>query len=223
MMEKFTRYFDDFGPVGGTGIVCLLVSWALVVADLSGFDRAGLARLTPVQLTGTLLAALGILLVIYRLKQRSVADTKSSGLIEADKEHWDKLTSFLQDRRSLHSLMDYEHLSSLMKSVDEIRRHLADELQQSGYSEQFRATLEQLQEACRTFDDAWARLFADAADRGTVPSHVGELTPPIMQYQLCTTVGILRGQFAAIVRNQVPDSVGGSRSLVAKMAGGRIL
>lgn len=223
-MEKLVRYFDDFGPVGGTGIIFLLTSWALVVADLSGFDRAGLARLTSIQLIGTLLAAIGILLVIYRLKQRSAAEAKSGRRVEADKEHWEKLTSFLRDRRSLQALMDYEHLPSLMKSIDDIRSHLTGELQESGYSKSFRTTLEQLQEACRTFDDSWASMLGDNLDRATgrMPSHIVELNPPIKQYELCTTVGILRGQFAAIVRNQAPDEVDGTRSLVARIAGGRV-
>jgi len=211
-MEKVLKFLDDVGAVGGVGAVLLLASWGLLVTDLIDFKPANLGNLTATQLVASLAGMIGLALVLYRLKEASKAEVRKRAADSADQVVWVRFASFLRDRRALVALQDYEHLPSMISSIDAVRSHLQQELQSLDGRSLLRADLERLQDAFRAFASTSDRIWEG---REAVPSHIIEAVP-YQQFQFCTAVGVLRGQIAAMLQaHDVPNT----NALVARLIG----
>jgi hypothetical protein len=211
-MEKMMKFIDEVGPVGGTGAFLLLASWGLLVADLIDFKPANLSGLSPAQLIASLAGTLGLALLLYRLKQAARQEAQKVNTSADDQSSWQRFVSFIKDRRALVALVDYEHLPSMMTSVDSIRDHLRDELQTLPAGNIVRQDFEDLQEACRDFASVCDKIWND---RQAMPSHLVEALP-IDQWQFCTAAGVLRGQVAAMLKDrEIPNS----KALIARLVG----
>lgn len=211
-MEKILKFLDDLGPVGGVGAVLLLASWGLLVTDLIDFKPANLGNLTATQLVASLTGMIGLSLLLYRLKQASKAEVQKRTANSADEDVLVRFASFLRDRRALVALQDYEHLPSMVSSIDAVRSYLQQELQSLDHRSLLRADLERLQEAFRVFASTYDRIWKG---REAAPSHLVEALP-FQQFEFCTAVGVLRGQVAAML--QAYD-VSNTRALVARLNG----
>lgn len=211
-MEKMMKFIDEVGPAGGAGAFLLLASWGLLVADLIDFKPDNLSGLPTAQLIASLAGTLGLSLLLYRLKQATKEEAQKVSTSAADQTSWQRFVSFIKDRRALVALRDYEHLPSMMTSVDAIRDYLRDELQTLSAGNRVRQDFERLQEACRDFASSCDQIWND---RQTMPSHLGDALP-IDQWQFCTAAGVLRGQVAAMLKiHEIPNT----KALIARLVG----
>lgn len=211
-MEKVLKFLDEVGVVGGVGAVLLLASWGLLVTDLIDFKPANLANLTATQLIASLAGMLGLVLLLYRLKEASKVEVRKRAADSADQVVWARFASFLRDRRALVALQDYEHLPSMVASIDAVRGYLRQELQSLDHRSSLRADLERLQDAFGAFASASDRIWDD---RDAMPSHLVDAIP-FQQFEFCTAVGVLRGQIAAMLQaHDVPNT----RALIARLSG----
>jgi hypothetical protein len=211
-MEKMMKFIDEVGPAGGAGAFLLLASWGLLVADLIDFKPDNLPGLPPAQLIASLAGTLGLSLLLYRLKQATKEKAQNVTTSAADQASWQRFASFIKDRRALMALVDYEHLPSMIASVDAIRDYLREELRTLSAGNRVRQDFELLQEACRDFASSCDKIWND---HQAMPSHLGEARP-IDQWQFCTGAGVLRGRVAAMLRvHEIPNT----KALIAGLLG----
>lgn len=211
-MDRMLKYLDELGAAGGIGVVLLVTSWGLLVADLMDFKLAGIAALPTAQLIACLAGTLGLLLVLYRLKDLRKKEVSSEAASKEDRNHWERLISFIKDRRALAALQDYEHLPSLLKSIDAIREYLRKQLDTLPAGTRIRGDFEDLQEACREFATVYESMWRD---RESMPSHLIDALP-FEQWRVCTIVGVLRGQIAAAIGGR---EIAGAAALTARLVG----
>lgn len=212
-MEKILNYLEEHGSIGGIGAFLLIASWGISITDLLDFKFGNVASLPPAQIIASFAAAIGLLLIFYRLKQVSKVESRAKSANDSDRALWERLVSFLTDRRALSALQQYEHLPSMFDSIDGVRTHLRQEIQALPPDSDARPSLECLQSACRDFAIACERIWASPESR---PNHLVELTP-LVHLQYCTAVGVLRGQITAILKLQDPKIVANAESLIGKL------
>ena len=211
-MEKMLKFVEEVGAAGGAGAFLLLTSWGLLVTDLIEFKPANVVTLPTAQLVATVAGTLGILLLLYRLKQASAREEKGPTADSNDRTCWLQFLSFVKDRRALMMLRDYEHLPYMMGFIDDIRGHLREELQSLVEGSQIRDDFERLQEACRDFASSCDVIWPD---RQAMPSHLVN-APVYDTLRFCTAVGVLRGQIAAILKIR---DVANAKALVSGLTG----
>ncbi len=211
-VDKMLKFFEDIGAAGGAGAFLLITSWGLLVTDLVDFKAANLAALPAAKLLACVGGSLGLLLLLYKLKQASKRETDDRALEADDSNRWERLASFIKDRRAFESLRDYEHLPSMMASVDAVRDYLRRELESLPTGTLLRDDFERMQEATREFASSCDRIWQD---RTTMPSHLIDAVP-IDQFYFCTSVGILRGQMAAAFKMK---SMPQTSKLIARLTG----
>jgi hypothetical protein len=244
MLEKITKFLDDVGPFGGIGALLLLASWALAITDLTTFDLTRLKSMSPVQLIATVLAIVGLLSMLYQLKRAKAVADIGEKVSDNDMQRWEALISFLQDRRYLYSVMEYEHLPMMTRSIADTREYIRDQLQTLEKRSSLRGLFEELQSACREFDDTMTRI--DLSIRDTMKeghddyhraytklgcdaslkfpegvTYVGDIYPPVYQHFFITSVGILRGKFASALEHYGTGQLTGPRwkSLTVRFGG----
>jgi hypothetical protein len=216
-VDKFTRLVDDFGPFGGGGMLAMLAAWALTLGDLTNFEFVRLKAMPSVQVLATVLALLGLMSMAFELKRAKQSEDRVEKSLEQDTDRWMSLISYVKDRRALFTIMSYERLPYLGRSIREIRSYIQDQISALDKHSRLRDLLESLQTACREFEDTTTRMelsirhsiaAGDEAYRSAYPrlaadpslqlmegvNWIGELYPAINQLQLVTSVGILRGK-----------------------------
>lgn len=219
-MDKLTRLVDDFGPFGGGGMVAMLAAWTLTLGDLTNFEFARLKTMAPVQVLATVLALIGLMSMAFELKRAKQSEDRVEKSSEEDMDRWMSLTSYVKDRRALFTIMSYEKMPYLARSIRELRGYVQDQISALDKHSRLRDLLELLQAACREFEDTTTRIELsirhsiasdDEAYRSAYPKlaadpslqlmegvdWIGELYPLTNQLQLVTSVGILRGKFIA--------------------------
>lgn len=211
-MDRMLKFLDELGAAAGIGIVLLVTSWGLLVADLLEFKLAGLATLPTVKLIACIAGTLGLLLVLYRLKDVRKKEISSDAVSKEDSNRWERFISFVKDRRALAALQDYEHLPSMLKSIDAVRDYLRKELDTLPAATRIRGDFETLQEACRDFETIYEQMWRD---RESAPSHLINALP-IDQWRVCTAIGVLRGQIAAVIKGR---GIAGSAAMTARLVG----
>jgi hypothetical protein len=213
-MEKMLKFLEEVGAAGGAGAFLLLASWGLLVIDLIDFKPSNLAGLPTAQLIASLAGSLGLLLLLFRLKQATREEGKRTTANAEDRACWERFASFIKDRRALTTLRDYEHLPYMLESIDAIRNYLRAELQSLAGRAQIREDFETLQEACRDFASSCDVIWPD---RQVMPSHLIDV-PSVDIWRFCTAVGVLRGQIAAMLKAR---DIANTKALISGLVGGR--
>lgn len=219
-MDKVTTLLEDFGPFGGGGMLALLAAWTLTLGDLTNFEFARLKTMAPVQVLATILALIGLMSMAFELKRAKQSEDRMEKSSEQDTDRWMSLISYIKDRRALFTVMSYEKMPFLARSIREIRGYIQEQISALDKHSRLRDLLESLQAACREFEDTTTRIevsirhsiaAGDEAYRSAYPrlaadpslqlmesvEWIGELYPLINQLQLVTAVGILRGKVTA--------------------------
>lgn len=219
-MEKLTRLVDDFGPFGGGGMLVMLAAWTLTLGDLTNFEFARMKSMAPVQILATVLALIGLMGMAFELKRVKQSEDRAEKSSEQDTDRWMSLISYVKDRRALFTIMSYEKMPYLARSIREIRSYIQEQIAALDKHSRLRDLFESLQAACREFEDTTTRMelsirqsiaAGDEAYRSAYPKlaadpslqlmegvdWIGELYPSINQLQLVTSVGILRGKIIA--------------------------